>query len=532
MIPIKLVRHSLLHRTDYVAVSYAWGPPDGTQAVETNDGTVIFITSNLWDFLSTQSRELAGRLLWIDQICINQGNLSERACQVRLMSRIFENATETVIWLGQENEDTEHVFQCIQRFAEIPEDDVESLHAGTMSYPLETSLVDGPGRPLRDLLARSWFTRLWALQEAVLGTAPRFICGTQSACWDDFTTAVLNTALVFEIDCPNTIPTMCALRNNRRKGHKTRLFNLLLETHWIYGCSDPRDRVYALLSMQDSLLDFQIDYAVETESVYISVAQALIKSTASLELLQAVDSNNLLQSPDLPSWVPDWRGISYADDLEEKYHFQACKDFIATRHTQFASTSLKVHGRIIDYVYQVEEPDQVKVLTKGNEDRATVQAYLRSLPERIYHGIPDTNYTLPKQFEALIVRTILSGHYTLYGGSIHRIGCTNEERIWKLLNGSGAGEYDELSTRSLWLEVRRTCERRTVIALEERTIALGPPNTEVGDVICILHGSKVPIVLRHQEENWRVIGPCYVDGVMFGEAVTWAEDEADLFDLI
>jgi hypothetical protein len=25
---------------------------------------------------------------------------------------------------------------------------------------------------------------------------------------------------------------------------------------------------------------------------------------------------------------------------------------------------------------------------------------------------------------------------------------------------------------------------------------------------------------------------CYVDGVMFGEAVTWAEDEVDSFELI
>jgi hypothetical protein len=84
----------------------------------------------------------------------------------------------------------------------------------------------------------------------------------------------------------------------------------------------------------------------------------------------------------------------------------------------------------------------------------------------------------------------------------------------------------------VWFQVTRTCHRRTILALEERTMALGPPNTEPGDVVCILHGSKLPIVLRCQGDKWRFIGQCYVDGIMFGEAVAWAEDEADSFEII
>jgi hypothetical protein len=284
--------------------------------------------------------------------------------------------------------------------------------------------------------------------------------------------------------------------------------------------------------MQDSVSDFQIDYAATTEEVYISVAQALIKTSASLELLRAVDGNLLLQSPDLPSWVPDWRGVSKASVSIDGYRFQACKDFVATRYTEVASTCLKVEGRIIDYVYQVESPDQVQVLVKGDDNRAAAQSFLRALPDRVYHGIPETNYTLPKRFQSLLVRTILCGHYTFLGGSLYRISWTNEEWIWKLLNGTDVGNDNEHNARSLWVEVGRTCESRTILALEQRTIALGPPNAEVGDVICILHGSNVPIALRHQGDKWRVVGWCYVDGVMFGEAVSWTEDEADVFELI
>jgi hypothetical protein len=88
-IQITLLRHNLEHCTDYIAVSYAWGAPKLKMMLETEDGTLVLITPNLWDFLCAQSRELVGQLLWIDQICINQRDPLERACQVRLMSRIF-----------------------------------------------------------------------------------------------------------------------------------------------------------------------------------------------------------------------------------------------------------------------------------------------------------------------------------------------------------------------------------------------------------------------------------------------------------
>jgi hypothetical protein len=503
--------------------------------LETDNGTLILITSNLWDFLCAQSKELAGQLLWIDQICINQMDPLERACQVRLMSRIFENATETIIWLGKEDDDTEHAFQRIQHFANLPEETVDMLRAGALSYSPDRSFVNGHGKSLRNILGRSWFSRLWALQEAVLSTSPKFLCGTKSTSWDDLVTAFVNLSFVFDTSFNNTIHTMDALRNKRQEGGQTSLLSLLVRTYLDFECSDPRDKVYALLSMQSSISDLPIDYTAKIEDVYIAAAQALVRSTGSLDLLGAVDNSDPLHLPEksvLPSWVPDWRGMSWANPFLDKFHFQACKDFTTLRHPELISTSLKVDGRIIDRVYQVESVSDVDILSKSDENLDAAQAFLQNIPDRIYHGIPETNYILPRRFEALLVRTILVGHYTLYGGPLARIDWTNEERIWKLLNSKSLGPNDELDARSLWFEVRWMCRRRTILALEEHTMALGPPNTEPGDVVCILHGSKLPIVLRRQGDKWRLIGQCYVDGIMFGEAVTWTEDEADSFEII
>jgi hypothetical protein len=141
-------------------------------------------------------------------------------------------------------------------------------------------------------------------------------------------------------------------------------------------------------------------------------------------------------------------------------------------------------------------------------------------------------YTLPKQFEALLVRTIMAGHYTPYTSRLQPLADTDVERIWSILIGDNADEVSNLDARGLWSEVGHACHSRNIFALEKHTIALGPPNTEAGDVICILHGSKLPIVLRRQDDKWGLVGQCYVDGAMFGEAVTWTEFEVDNFELI
>jgi len=55
-----------------------------------------------------------------------------------------------------------------------------------------------------------------------------------------------------------------------------------------------------------------------------------------------------------------------------------------------------------------------------------------------------------------------------------------------------------------------------------------PEGAETGDLICILYGGEVPYVLRPQRNGYNVVvGECYVDGIMYGEACsgqsTWAK---------
>jgi hypothetical protein len=44
-------------------------------------------------------------ILWIDAICINQEDITERGHQVQLMGRVCSKATRVLVWLGEASEE-------------------------------------------------------------------------------------------------------------------------------------------------------------------------------------------------------------------------------------------------------------------------------------------------------------------------------------------------------------------------------------------------------------------------------------------
>jgi hypothetical protein len=51
----------------------------------------------LWNLRRPDSE----RILWVDALCINQSDPLEKAKQIPLMSRIYEQANSVIIWLGE-----------------------------------------------------------------------------------------------------------------------------------------------------------------------------------------------------------------------------------------------------------------------------------------------------------------------------------------------------------------------------------------------------------------------------------------------
>ncbi|KZL85916.1 het domain-containing protein, partial [Colletotrichum incanum] len=70
----------------YEALSYAWGSNDLSESTTVND-KMLSVTKSLFHALSHLRHDQHG-MLWVDAVCIDQGNIVERVHQVGQMSDI------------------------------------------------------------------------------------------------------------------------------------------------------------------------------------------------------------------------------------------------------------------------------------------------------------------------------------------------------------------------------------------------------------------------------------------------------------
>lgn len=106
---------------EYEALSYTWGTQDGSANIMVNDQSFP-VTPNLLAALQ-QLRLNHGknseskRMLWIDAICINQSNNSEKSHQVMHMKDIYANTSNVLVWTGKAENLSDIAFDTIERFA-------------------------------------------------------------------------------------------------------------------------------------------------------------------------------------------------------------------------------------------------------------------------------------------------------------------------------------------------------------------------------------------------------------------------------
>lgn len=71
---------------------------------------------------------------------------------------------------------------------------------------------------------------------------------------------------------------------------------------------------------------------------------------------------------------------------------------------------------------------------------------------------------------------------------------------------------------------------RRVFTTVDGYIGIGPPLMEEGDVICLLNGVNIPFVIRkYGDGGYRLVGECYVHGMMFGERMTGVKEDVVIY---
>jgi hypothetical protein len=132
---------------EYVALSYVWG--DVTQDNYKLGDTLKTLSRTLEDALSF-TEKLGKRYIWIDSVCIDQSNGTEKEHQIPLMAEIYAKASRVLVWLGEAQDDSDRALEAIC-ITGTNSRDVLKIHQ------LEE-------RAISALLQRPWFQRIWARQ--------------------------------------------------------------------------------------------------------------------------------------------------------------------------------------------------------------------------------------------------------------------------------------------------------------------------------------------------------------------------------
>jgi hypothetical protein len=167
----------------YEALSYVWGSKDMKPI--TLNSHPWEARENLFDALINLRHETKPRILWIDAICIKQDDVKERNHQVSRMGTIYSKASKVVAWLGLANEFTVEALGYLEEFEEAPE--IISLTGLIFKNELagtETGhrILEG----VRSISLRSYWTRLWIIQELQLASNADMQCGRNCVPWEVF----------------------------------------------------------------------------------------------------------------------------------------------------------------------------------------------------------------------------------------------------------------------------------------------------------------------------------------------------------
>ena len=417
---------------------------------------------------------------------------------------------------------------------------------------------------------RSWFERIWVVQEVLPAREAWLICGSHSIEWHHVKAAAAwyrykCGSICEKYDSTRTIDGIghaCAMNLAWRSragseflaplfGQVVRptyrwAFEELLSTFRRRLAGDPRDKVFALLGI--STLEYKLnspllrpDYEKSTLEVFRDTTRGFIEAESAYSgalniLLGAVPHSN---ESGWPSWVPDWRITDTSDvggplpDSERVAGFKNTHEYVVPEPGE--EHELHVEGHIIGKVVHRSEHHHIGgLLMDLREERDLCRrvyeerfsttlygptnadgddidtAWAMSLQGgRLHHGFEEKG-TTPQQFGEILVDMV---DVMKMPRSRPEEEKTRQTKVMPYMEKYGLDPY--------WLEYtrQRYCERRWFIT-DTGFIGLGNHHLEEGDVITVLWGLDIACVLRPVEQDeaigkamrYNFVGEAYCHG--------------------
>lgn len=287
---------------EYRAVSYHWSRGKIDREIVVN-GSRIQIPYNVYAYLEMISapssyhahwkesplaeageNRVEQRYFWIDQLCIDQGNIVEKSRQVQLMGDIYRGASATDVWLGTDEKLS--IVGLVGNTRDNPQ--------GRRDFVISVVLFDNP-----------YWQRLWIVQEVLLSRHLVVRCGKYQIPWIEveklstfFTplgrlgfsfgqgrgTIVVDTRRKWLEQQPSAAPadgrsTELFERDASTPAPGRGGFSLLeaLRLFMSHDCFDVRDKVFGIMGLVREDQQLVVDYSLSRFQVFSRVAAAVKK---------------------------------------------------------------------------------------------------------------------------------------------------------------------------------------------------------------------------------------------------------------
>jgi hypothetical protein len=480
----------------------------------------IPVTANLAQALPYLQAETEERVLWIDAICINQRDTAERGQQVGRMAEIFKMATQVVVWLGPADGHTSLAIKTLVRLAAevevnfVTEEVSRAKNAGPMSF---LGIRETEAGYLLSLFERPWFERLWIWQEVHANPDETIVLiGEHSVPWSTVRKFLIS---VYLRPCHMNARQVSLLERARALSYvpaNVDLVTLLLTTQ-DSQCVDAPDRVFALLGMLEPnrRLGIKADYTKTVTDVFKQVVLQYLSVFNGLKVLR--HCKLVPEIIDTPSWVPSWsKGSTYSIlNSWASLYANAVADYDG-------ESTLRVLAVEVDTIASIQPPG---CFAKGGRHVISWENFVSRTFSLL--SASETAAGLSSSIE-VIMRTLCWNSFAdIYEPPELNLPSSSEVKD-SLLR---CGQYSPITkmhpdwcepTRSLVLRthVQRIAAEYSSFHAIKGQLGLAPKLATPGDKVCVILGCDTPLVLRLVSENqWCIVGDCYVHDIMDGGAL-------------
>ncbi|MAD87099.1 MAG: hypothetical protein CL912_29420 [Deltaproteobacteria bacterium] len=564
----------------FVALSYVWGPLDETVEITLNDRP-FKVTTNLEAFLRYAAQDKARQhpdetnasYVWIDALCINQRNVSERNAQVRMMGSIYSHATRVIVWLGIGGDYMKAAMNHAQELSPLT---VSLGGAQAIFMPENRATVsdrfhdtmkgdNNERKAMFEFFKSPWWTRMWVLQEVALAKSVTFVYGDESIGFEhvyntvvqiyasmveDPVLAIKTLGLSIEEEATITrvghvVNTRALFEHNYADRYRSTGLQSLLRMTERAKATDPHDKIYGLLGLISDLNkdDLSPRYDISVERLFLEVVVWFLKQYDSLSILGQCFSGYSRNLLPMPSWVPHWEPKDEGDEGPSPFHWEKYEDLSTSKVLEPYSASGNLP--LSSCSWSVNEETGMLCLTGAQLGTLT----FLSEPARLSYSMPqEYSFELAKRWLALdkefggIYRftresTNLALRRTLVGDFLSnsipsKDVIKKKQRNFMLMLPDdpileiGGAQWDY---KDSFIPFMTVVNKRRIALSSEGWLGLVPENAMVGEKVVVLIGAPMLHIVRDMQEIrpdcssncnvYSLIGEAYFHGFVDGRAL-------------